>query len=197
VALGSLTKALELLRAQAQVADLTLDFGELGRTVLRHSRTSSSETVVEALRSFVEERQGLLSVDHGLLFEQFVRPFCELLGYSPRLRLPNIETAPRSIRATLFACERRRGRLQALERAELLGFPSGTDLASSGHGTALALTLAAADEATSGRAIATDGRRWCLVEAGRTFVRPAVDLIEILKGSSSSTTEEFLATFHT
>jgi hypothetical protein len=168
-------------RQRSSLGDLILDFGELGRAVLRHRRRADQEEFCRQLGEHVAGRAAAmagLGGQYPLVRSLWLDPVLRLLGYEieevPADRLGGL--SPGGLVLLLFALRREAGRVRRRLRSVLLLTPAGTDLQQASLlGTADRLC----DRFELFEAILTDGLRWMKYRPNWRVPFPVRDVREL------------------
>ncbi len=107
----SIASLIEARAARARIADLVLDFGELGRRLIPHDGRASLKQVREQLTALWQERSGLVQIRVGAwlqLMPTWFEPVTALFGYGLEpLSMPADADAPHDLTAWLLTVDER------------------------------------------------------------------------------------------
>jgi hypothetical protein len=168
-------------RQRSGLGDLILDFGELGRAVLRHSRHADQEEFCRQLGQLVASRSSTLAglgSQYPLIRSLWLDPVLRLLGYEiEEVSADRLSGLPAGgLVLLLYALRRETGRIRRRLRSVLLLMPAGTDLQNASLlGTADRLC----EQLELFEAIVTDGLRWTRHRPGRRLPFPVRDVREL------------------
>ena len=163
---------LEARAARTRMADLVLDFGELGSRSIPHDGRASLKQVREQLTALWQQRSGLVQSRAGAwlqLLPFWFEPVTVLLGYN--LEAPALATsteAPHDLAAWQLTADKRRAGSITRNPKRVLVLTTDIDAVLRDHRTWIdnACDAAAVDEA-----IVSDGARWTTHREGDHEVR--------------------------
>jgi hypothetical protein len=182
-------------RRRALEGDLELDAAELGRLVLRHSRTRNPETACQRLRELVDSRADQLSgfgTQFALLHALWLTPLLDVLGFETRDLSPDELThAPAGTTAALLVRPTRQvGRVVRRADTILVLGAAGANFADMRE-FAERLCVRLEREA----AFLTDGLRWARHRRGFPTLVRVWDLKEVTQPGSESRFTDFFFEF--
>jgi hypothetical protein len=195
-------------RERERIGDLVLDFGELGRLILRHTRAAEEPVIRAQLAALLAERRPMVDQmmgqmmgqgfgPHELLRSLWLTPVFAILGYNLRdLPAGALADPPAGLSgALLLRPERPVGRGVTLRPA--VGLVIGgrdMDLKGQGPHTPRGYAARLCAQHRLRQAILTDGLRFGRYTAGSGLL-PQWDLVAAVSEPSGSLMESFLSIF--
>lgn len=213
VPLADLFAQLEDERTFAWFGDLILDCAEFGRIVLHHhSPVQSWQLWTKASALYAERaRVAKTMMDPSLVFKSWIEPLCRLFRYrlEPKQIIidPATESPLRQILTFVLETVGRGEHGMVLEKVGMLVVcPRGTDFITPGPDDVHVMGERLARAEGVARVMFTDGLSWLQHERGRSFQRPAVNIVALFEDESGGPVvenentrarfEEFLYQFH-
>lgn len=193
--LSSLT---EDLRSRCRLANLVLDFKELGKFVLQFEQTTDPEVLAKSIQSLVQERAQTaknLAGQFPLLRSLFLDPFLHLLQYTiGEVEHDVLETASpgTTVLRLLETTRTPQGEVQEVPRRVLLLANSLLGLPSSTEGSLRSLAETLCWQCGVVEALVTDGLRWHLHKRGSKLRWQRWDLLDLSAEPESFDWEGFL-----
>lgn len=186
ISVEGISSVIEARAARARIADLVVDFGELGRRSIPHDGHASVKQVREQLTALWQQRSGLVQSRMGAwlqLMPAWFTPVTALLGYGIQaLQMPTDAEAPHDLAAWLLTVDERT--LNSITRS-----PSRVLVLTTDIDAALRDCRAWIDSAcTVARvrdAIVTDGMRWTAHRKGSHQLKQQVWNIDHAVGLGS------------
>jgi hypothetical protein len=180
-------------RQRSCLGDLVLDFAELGRVVLRHSRQVTGDELQHQLQQFVVERSSTLAGLAGqlsLVRSLWLEPLLGLLGYTiEEPLLDQVTVRPSGTLVLLLHVLRREtGQIRRRLRCVLLLAPIGTGLEDA---TLRGEVDQICERCEVFEAILTDGLMWSLHRPGKRRRSTARDIRDLLGPRASQAFEDF------
>jgi hypothetical protein len=179
VPLDGTTSVIEARAARTRIADLIVDFGELGHRVLSHDGCASLQQVREQLKAIWQQRAGLVQSRKGAwlqLRSLWFEPITELFGYSlgEATLLVDIE-APYDLTAWCLTVDERMLGSIVRSNSRVLVLTTDLDAVLRDHRTWIDSACSAAKVRD---AIITDGARWTTHRKGSQQLKQQVWSIE-------------------
>jgi hypothetical protein len=184
VPVDGVTAIIEARASRTRIADLVVDFGELGSRVLQHDGRASLKQVREQLTNLWRSRSGLVQSRKGAwlqLRKPWFEPVTELLGYGleEAALLADVEV-PHDLTAwALTVDERMMGSIMR-SPSRVLVLTTDLDAVLRDHRTWID---GACSAATVRDAIITDGARWTTHRKGSHELKQEVWSLELAIGS--------------
>jgi hypothetical protein len=175
VPVDSVASILEARAARARIADLIVDFGELGRRVLPHDGRASLKQVREQLTALWQQRSGLVQSRKGAwlqLRKPWFEPVTELFGYGlEEATLLGDVDAPHDLTAWGLTVDERMMGSITRSPSRVLVLTTDIDAVLRDHRTWIDSACSAAKVRD---AIITDGARWTTHRKGSQQLKQQV-----------------------
>ena len=173
--LDGVRKRIEARASRARLADLIVDFGELGRRVLPHDGRASLKQVREQLTALWQQRSGLVQSRKGAwlqLRKPWFEPVTELFGYGleEATLLADVE-APHDLTAWGLTVDERMMGSITRSPSRVLVLTTDLDAVLRDHRTWIDSACSAAKVRD---AIITDGARWTTHRKGSQQLKQQV-----------------------
>lgn len=175
VPVDAVASSIEARAARARIADLVVDFGELGRRVLPHDGRASLKQVREQLTALWQQRSGLVQSRKGAwlqLRKPWFEPLTELFGYGieEATLLADVE-APHDLTAWGLTVDERMMGSITRSPSRVLVLTTDLDAVLRDHRTWIDSACSAAKVRD---AIITDGARWTTHRKGSQQLKQQV-----------------------
>lgn len=175
VPVDAVASSIEARAARARIADLIVDFGELGRRVLPHDGRASLKQVREQLTALWQQRSGLVQSRKGAwlqLRKPWFEPVTELFGYGieEATLLADVE-APHDLTAWGLTVDERMMGSITRSPSRVLVLTTDLDAVLRDHRTWIDSACSAAKVRD---AIITDGARWTTHRKGSQQLKQQV-----------------------
>ena len=175
VPVDAVASSIEARAARARIADLIVDFGELGRRVLPHDGRASLKQVREQLTALWQQRSGLVQSRKGAwlqLRKPWFEPVTELFGYGieEATLLTDVE-APHDLTAWGLTVDERMMGSITRSPSRVLVLTTDLDAVLRDHRTWIDSACSAAKVRD---AIITDGARWTTHRKGSQQLKQQV-----------------------
>lgn len=175
VPVDGVAPVIEARAARTRIADLVVDFGELGRSVLPHDGRASLKQVREQLTDLWQKRSGLVQSRKGAwlqLRKPWFEPVTELFGYGldEAMLLADVE-APHDLTAWGLTVDERMMGSITRSPSRVLVLTTDLDAALRDHRTWIDSACSAAKVRD---AIITDGARWTTHRKGSQQLKQQV-----------------------
>lgn len=175
VPVDAVASSIEARAARARIADLIVDFGELGRRVLPHDGRASLKQVREQLTALWQQRSGLVQSRKGAwlqLRKPWFEPVTELFGYGleEATLLADVE-APHDLTAWGLTVDERMMGSITRSPSRVLVLTTDIDAVLRDHRTWIDSACSAAKVRD---AIITDGARWTTHRKGSQQLKQQV-----------------------
>ena len=186
------------IRCNCRVANLVIDFRELGRMALQFDRVTDPAELAVSLQQLVQEMAPTvdsLSGQYMLLRSLWLDKVLQLLNYRIGEFTPEeLEGAPSGIAALkLFETLRSHGEVREKLRRVLLLTPVTCDLRVNSPGSARVFADALCLQHDAVEALITDGMRWFLHKRGSKLSKQIWDLHELVVEGGTFDIDEFLS----
>jgi hypothetical protein len=177
---------LEARAARARIADLIVDFGELGRRSIPHDGRASLKQVREQLTGLWNQRKGLVQARGGAwlqLMPTWFEPVTALFGYGlEALIIPTDAEAPDDLAAWLLTVDERIGGSITRSPSRVLVLTTDIDAVLSEQRAWIDRACSAAKVRD---AIVTDGARWTTHRKGSQQLKQQVWNLDLAIGLGS------------
>lgn len=186
------------IRCNCRVANLVIDFRELGRMALQLDRVTDPAELAVSLQQLVQEMAPTvdsLSGQYMLLRSLWLDKVLHLLNYRIGEFTPEeLEGAPSGTAALkLFETLRSHGEVREKLRRVLLLTPVSCDLRDNSAGSARLFADALCLQHDAVEALITDGMRWFLHKRGSKLSKQIWDLHELVVEGGTFDIDEFLS----